>query len=252
MKKLLTFLMMSILAVGVGWADTSTLTFTAACGGSGTADDGASWTVESDGTESTYDSTKGIHYGANKSAVQYIQLSTSSISGTITQVKVNASTASDVSATVGVKVGSTDFTTGSNNATTASLTSTATTYTFTGSASGTITVLVTKPSSANKALYVKSIEVTYTTASANPPSLPVFSPGAGAVASGTKITITSDGATSIRYTTDGSNPSASSGTVYDDNNKPTITASTTLKAIGINNLRYFVAKQDISANNKHQ
>ena len=45
MKKLLqmkTMLLLCALIVGSGsvWADTSTLTFTAACGGSGTADDG--------------------------------------------------------------------------------------------------------------------------------------------------------------------------------------------------------------------
>ena len=40
----------------------STLTFTAACGGSGVANDGAEWTVVSDADESTYDATTGVHY----------------------------------------------------------------------------------------------------------------------------------------------------------------------------------------------
>ena len=34
---------------------TSTLTFTAKCNGSGTADDGVQWTVTSDAAESTYE-----------------------------------------------------------------------------------------------------------------------------------------------------------------------------------------------------
>lgn len=146
---------------GSGTSETSTLTFTVACGGSGTADDGAAWTVTSDGTESTYDSTKGIHYGTGSADVQYIQLATSDISGTVSQVVVNASTASGVSATASVTVGGTSFTCGDE--TSPSLSATATSYTFTGSGSGEIVVRVEKPSSASKALYVKSVAVDYST-----------------------------------------------------------------------------------------
>lgn len=150
------------ISVGAGnvWADISTLTFSAKCNGSGTADDNVSWTVTSDGVESTFDNTKGIHYGTGSAAVQYITLSTSGISGTITKVVVNASTASGVSATVGVTVGGSAF-----GGSAQTLSSSATNYTFSGSASGTIVVTVTKPSSATKALYVKSIAVTYSAGS---------------------------------------------------------------------------------------
>ena len=140
-----------------GGSSTSTLTFTAACGGSGTADDGVSWTVTSDGTESNFDNTKGIHYGTNSAQVQYIKLSTSDINGTIKKVVVNASTASGVSATASVTVGGSAF-----GGDAQSLTTTATDYTFEGSASGEIIVTVTKPSKATKAIYVKSVVVTYT------------------------------------------------------------------------------------------
>ena len=135
---------------------TSTLNFTAKCDGSGTADDNVAWTVSSDGTESNFDTSKGIHYGTGKAAVQYITLSTSGISGTISKVVVNASTASGVTATVGVTVGGNAF-----GGDAQSLTSSAADYTFEGSASGTIIVTVTKPASATGALYVKSIAVTY-------------------------------------------------------------------------------------------
>lgn len=87
------------------------------------------WTVTSDGTESNFDGTKGIHYGTNNKAVTYIQLSTSDITGTITQVVVNASTASGVSATVGVTVDGSAF-----GGDPQSLTSSAANYTFTGRA----------------------------------------------------------------------------------------------------------------------
>lgn len=146
----------TLYAQWVAGSSVSTLTFTAACGGSGTADTGATWTVSSDGSESAYDDTKGIHYGTGKAAVQYITLSTSSISGTITKVVVNASTANAVSATVGVTVGGSDF-----GGSAQTLSSSAANYTFNGSASGEIIVTVTKPSSATGALYVKSIAVTY-------------------------------------------------------------------------------------------
>lgn len=145
--------------VGQAWGGTSTLTFTAKCGGSGTADDGAKWTVTSDASESQYEGTKGIHYGTSKAEVTYLTLTTSDISGTITSIKVNASGASGTSAKLSVKVGSTDFK--KDDATEVSLTATATEYTFTGSASGTITVKAFHSSSTKKAIYVKSITVTY-------------------------------------------------------------------------------------------
>ena len=142
---------------GVGGTKTSTLIFTAKCNGSGTADDDVSWTVTSDGTESNFDNTKGIHYGTGSAQVGYIQLSTSGISGTITKVVVNASTANGVTAGVSVTVGGAAF-----GGAAQSLTSDAADYTFNGSASGAIVVNVAKPEKATKALYVKSITVTYT------------------------------------------------------------------------------------------
>ena len=143
----------------------SDLTFTAACGGSGTADDGKAWTVTSDGTESSFDSQngKGIHYGTSGAAVQYIKLtSTDFTAGKITKVEVNASTASGVSATVSVTVGGEAF-----GGDPQSLTSSAVPdnpYTFIGEVDAdTIEVLITKPSSATKAIYCKSVVVTYAT-----------------------------------------------------------------------------------------
>lgn len=156
-------LLLAILAGSSAWAETSTLTFKAQCNGSGTADDNVIWTVTSDGKESNFDNTKGIHYGTGSAEVQYIKLSTSGISGIITKVVVNASTASGVSATADVTVGGSAF-----GGDAQSLTSSAAEYTFVGSASGEIVVTVTKPSSATKALYVKSIVVTYSTVSASP------------------------------------------------------------------------------------
>ena len=154
--KSLLLLAVMLLGAGSAWAETSTLTFTSACEGSGTADDGVKWAVTSDGEESNFDKIKGVHYGTSSAEVQYIKLSTSDISGTITKIVVNASTAKSVSATVGVTVGGDTF-----GGDPKSLTNSANDYTFSGSASGEIIVTVTKPEKATKALYVMSIAVTY-------------------------------------------------------------------------------------------
>ena len=155
---MLVTLLTMLVCTGIYAEDkTSKLTFTKACGGSGTANDGVIWIITSDGNESSFESDRGIHYGTSKSEVTYIQLSTSDISGTIKEIIVNASTASGVSgATANVTVGGSAF--GTQEQT---LTQSAADYTFTGSASGEIIVTVKKPSKATKALYVKSITVTY-------------------------------------------------------------------------------------------
>ena len=208
------------------WADESTLTFTAACNGSGTANDGAVWTVTSDGSESTFDSTKGIHYGTGKANVQYISLSTSDISGTISKIVVNASVASGVSAVLNVTVGGSAFGTQGQVATT-----NASDYTFEGSGEGEIIVTLTKPSSASKALYVKSVVVTYNT-SGNPTcATPSFNPAAGTYTSAQDVEINcnTEGAT-IYYTVDGSEPTMNS-TVYDG--AISVSTNTTIKAIAM-------------------
>jgi len=65
-----------------------------------------------------------------------------------------------------------------------------------------------------------------------PPSAPVFSPAAGTYTGAQSVTITSAGSTSIRYTTDGSTPTASS-TLY--SGPVAISApGATLSAIGVN------------------
>ncbi len=155
-----------IFTIGIGnvWGETSTLTFTDECGGSGTANDGVVWTVTSDAAESIYDATKGIHYGTSKVAVSYLRLSTSGISGTITKIVVNTSGASSTTATVSVTVGGSAY-----GGAAKSITTSAANYTFTGSASGAIQVSITQ-SSAKRAVYCKSITVTYSAASceANP------------------------------------------------------------------------------------
>lgn len=136
----------------------SKLIFTAACGGSGTADDDAEWAVTSDGNESNFDNVRGIHYGTGSASVQYVQLTTSDISGTIAKVVVNASDATGT-AEISVSVGGTDFT--CSGSTTVTNSNPGVDYTFTGSASGEIVVRIDRGSSMTKAIYVKSVIVSY-------------------------------------------------------------------------------------------
>lgn len=160
---------MCLLAFSPGaWAQTTaTLTFEKACGATkngsiytatATDNENNTWTITSDGQESNFDDTKGIHFGTSNEAVKYISLSTSGIKGTISKIVINASTAARVTgATVSATVGGSAFGGASQPVST-----TAKEYTFEGSASGDIVVTLSKTSSANRALYVKSISVTYT------------------------------------------------------------------------------------------
>ena len=142
------------------YADTSTLTFTAKCNGSGTADDGAVWTVTSDGTESDYYEAEGIHYGTSSKNVSYLQLTTSGIPGTVSKVILRTRD-TQAKANITVKVGNVSFTCSGSESVKAS--NSIEDYEFVGTGSGTITVRIDRGSSMTKAIYVKSIAVTYST-----------------------------------------------------------------------------------------
>ena len=66
------------------------------------------------------------------------------------------------------------------------------------------------------------------------PNAPVLTPASGAIASGTEITMTSDGSDAIYYTTDGSTPTTSS-TLYNPSSKYTYNGpgTVTVKAIAV-------------------
>ena len=125
---------------------------------------GISWTASATGGDYFgYDATKGQQFGKGADPCSALTLSTSGISGTITEIKINTSGASSIAATLNVTVGGNSF--GDSK----SLTATATEYTFSGSASGTIAFNYTQTSS--KAIYIKSITVTYSTGGSTTPSI---------------------------------------------------------------------------------
>ena len=151
--------------------ETALLKFTKECGGKGTDDKGGAWTVTSDAKESTFQSDKGIHYGTKSDAVSYIKVSTSAYAeAVITKIVVNASTASGVKAKVKCEVGGAAF------GVEKELTTSNASYTFEGNASGNILVSVYKPTKEVKALYIKSIEITYSTANLETTTLTLTAP----------------------------------------------------------------------------
>lgn len=151
--------------------ETASLNFTKECGGKGTDDKGGAWTVTSDAKESIIDKDKGIHYGTGSAAVSYIKVSTSAYAeAVITKIVVNASTASGVKAKVKCEVGGAAF------GVEKELTTSNASYTFEGNASGNILVSVYKPTKEVKALYIKSIEITYSTANLETTTLTLTAP----------------------------------------------------------------------------
>lgn len=169
-----TLFLLCALVVGSlnSWATEYSYTFTAkvwSASGEQTLNDVA-WTMTgTGGSYFGYDGTKGQQFGSGTKPYSALSLTTSDISGTITSVAVNTSGANSITGTVAVSVDGTAFTCSDEE--TASLTNTATSYTFTGSASGDIVISWAQTSS--KAIYVKSITVTYTSGGSDPDPIAV-------------------------------------------------------------------------------
>ena len=145
-------------AVNAAWADTYSFTFASGekftAAGTKTFNN-VDWTI-SGPTWYGWEGGKGNQLGSGSSPVRTATISTFGISGTISSIKINASTAKDAKATLSVSVGSSTYDT-------KDLTNAATNYTFTGSSSGEIVITFSQPST-SKALYILSIEVEYSSA----------------------------------------------------------------------------------------
>ena len=186
------------------------------------------WTLAGDGNYWGYDATKGQQFGSSSNPYKSLTLSTSGIKGTIEKIVINTSGASSVNATFTVKVGGTQY----GNST--KLTATATNYTFTGSASGDIVLSYTQTS--KKAIYIKSIAVTYKIAGETKETVatPVISPESQTFNEGNSLFVTIATETEdadIYYTLDGKEPSVDNGELYEGEIE--ITETTTVKAIAV-------------------
>lgn len=232
MKKFLLSFLCFLLAVGGGYAEEVkySYTFTAKqFSANGTKKLGNfEWTLSgSGGNYWGYDATKGQQFGKADAPYKSMSLSTSGIEGTIKKIVIKTSGASSVNGSFTVLVGDIQY------GSTTKLTATNTAYTFTGAASGKVEFKYTQTSS--KALYVKSIEITYE----NGPvkeivATPVISPASQEFKKGETVSVSisteTEGAT-IYYTTNGTTPSASNGTKYEDSFE--VNSTTTVKAIAV-------------------
>jgi hypothetical protein len=128
--------------------------------------DGVTWTpsVTWSGTASWTASNTHVQIGANGKAASSVTLSTSDISGTITSVAV-ACASYKGKHTVGVSVGGVDYTMDNSATPSWNSSSVDTSRTGTGSSSGQIIVTFDGSASGVRALYVKSITVTFATTS---------------------------------------------------------------------------------------
>lgn len=170
--------------------------------------------------------SKGIQLatGTKGKNATNVTFETSDIPGTITSVKVNASTNSKGSANITVKVGSKDF--GKKQ----QCDKDAKDYTFTGEGTGTISINLDNTAS-KKGLYIQSITVEYTTGKVTP--TPTIDPASQTFSESFVATIScTDAAAKIYYTLDGKDPNEKSE-LYTEAGVRIPEATTTLKAVAI-------------------
>lgn len=230
MVKLLrtTLLLLLCMVANVAWGDTWTYTFavgdfTTTAGTKTFKNVSWSYTAPTYVGLDTSSSDRGFQIGSKKNPTKSFSLTTSGFSGTITKVTVNASIASSGTAKLSVSVGGTSYL--SNQA----LTTTATDYSATGSASGEIVISF---SNTAKAFYIKSITIEY---SSSKIAAPTFNPAGGTYNEAKQVTITGAEGTTLKYTTDGTNPTNSTTAKTTTTNTATLTIgkTTTVKAVAV-------------------
>lgn len=226
MKKFLLSILCCLMAVVNGYADTYSYTFSAkqfTANGTKTLNN-VDWTLSGDGGYWGYDGTKGQQFGSGGDPYTSLNFSTDDIPGTIESIVINTSGAKSINAKLVVTVGGVQY------GTQQSLTASATDYTFTGSSSGEIVFSYTQTSS--KAIYIKSITVTYKTNSSEPSVLssPKFTPAGCEFSDYQEVEITAENGAVIYYTLDGSVPTKESEE-YDG--AIILTETTTVKAFAV-------------------
>lgn len=191
---------------------------------------GVTWSGSTkNGNYLAYNSTKGVQIGS-KNNNGPLTLTTSSISGTIQSIVVNTSTNSKANVSLTVSVGG-------KNLGTQSATTTATDYSFTANASGEIKLSWT----ADNAIYLKSITITYIPGSSPDPTpdpskvtAPTFSESSKTFFDKFELTLTKGSdAELIMYTTDGTDPSYENGKGELYESPISISHTTTVKAIAV-------------------
>ena len=114
---------------------------------------GVSWTLAGDGGYWGNDGTKGQQFGSGNAPYKSLTLTSGTSFSNVSKIVINASTANSATATMVVKVNG-------EQVASQKLTNSATSYTFNVSnITGTVEISITQTTS--KALYIKSISITY-------------------------------------------------------------------------------------------
>ncbi len=212
MKKVLSLLMMAMLAIGA-WAETATFLYTGNMQAEKTVD-GITITIAK-GNSSTDPATNtysGEHFRIYKDNIITIDAGTSIIESvvfTCTSSNYASNWSSDEATAGTISVSGSEVTLSSVNAT-------STTITHSGAATR-----------------ITQAVVTYTVGETPTVAAPTFSPAAGEVEAGTAVTISAPDAELIIYTTDGSTPSYANenGEIYDA--PIVVNEAMTIKAIAV-------------------
>lgn len=221
MKKLLTFFLTALLTFSVGWAETATFEVTSTGGGLLSGISKTNYEVTTNGVTLTFDI--GTHtntwptYYSSDGMVRFYTGNTLTVScgnGNITSIVF----------TYGSSYTSKQLSLANNQPGTYNTTN----YTWTGSSSS---VQFTN-TGANTRFY--RVVVTWETGGSTVETCatPTFSPGTGTYTEAQNVTIsTTTSGASIYYTTDGTTPSATNGTLY--TGAINVSSTTTIKAIAV-------------------
>ena len=163
----------------------------------------------------------GLQIGSKNTNSLKTVLSTEGISGTITKVVLNDKTGSKGSGTVEVKVGGTSY--GSKDLTVNSYNDDI----FTGSSTGKIELIYSQ--TAAVALYLSKITITYE----ERPDAPTFSVAGGEFSKAFDLTITGVTGTTLKYTTDGTDPTEATATASNTAVVNIPAATTKVRAIAL-------------------
>lgn len=179
---------------------------------------GISWSIASDGTKTyAYVASGGQTIGKASEPSTHTSLWTTSFTGKITAVRVQCRTAkAGNTADLTVKVNGTGYTCGESAA--AALTETLGEYAFTtadGGQEGKLEICIDPTSETKGVLYIKKVEVDYEPI-VSAITAPTFTPAGGTYDAPQTVAMTAeglaDGAYTIYYTTDGTNPRLAGGT----------------------------------------
>lgn len=234
LKTLLVICLMAIVGGVETWADTYKYTFTSAVfkKTSTTSTENLETQKLGDVSWTTSGVIPYLGFGGNSNGLQFgkkdnpadFSLTTSDIVGTITKVVVNASTTTKNTVTLSVSVGGEQYGTEQITSTTSRG------YTFSGKSTG--KVAISMKSNGTKAMYIKSIEITYTSGEEESVATPTITPASQEFDTPFKATIacTTTGAT-IYYTLDGTDPTSSpTRQTYTSTGVSIPAVTTTLKA----------------------